>query len=434
MITDSEGESAAGWPASRRRLVPFLWFAVLVAAAVEVVAAFRRPPWDHLPDLHVYYGSIRALFSDGSLYGFTAENGDPFTYPPFAGLVLAPLNLVPEYVAGMIWTVALIATIVSAAWVVARNRPDLRTSSARFMTPTIALLLLVSAPVASNIRFGQISWFLVVLVGLDALSLVGPRYRGVATGVAAAIKLTPLVFIPYYWFAGRRRDAVTATGTFAACTGLAWLLLPRDSARFWFDAVVRTSRIGDLADGGNQSVNGILLRLELPDDSRIALQVLISALIVVIALRRAARAARTGSPIVGAAIAGTAGICVSPVSWNHHQVWILLALAASFSEARVTHAWRVATPAVMTLPIGSWLSNAAPLMSPIGHNLRGLLAVAIAVGLPFAQVGPLRRRADENSSGEYGRGGRPMPQGRLRHGLTRPSGVSPGSQVTLSSR
>ena len=34
------------------------------------------------------------------------------------------------------------------------------------------------------------------------------RWRGVAIGVAAGVKLTPLIFIPYLWLIGRRRAAI----------------------------------------------------------------------------------------------------------------------------------------------------------------------------------------------------------------------------------
>jgi hypothetical protein len=98
----------------------------------------------------VYVGSVRLLYDGGSLYDCAAEStGAPFTYPPFAGLVFFPLPLLDEAAA------------------------------------VLALLLFLSAPVSSNLRFGQVSVFLTLLVLLDCLRLVPTRFAGIATGIAA---------------------------------------------------------------------------------------------------------------------------------------------------------------------------------------------------------------------------------------------------------
>src|SRR5205814_695481 len=114
----------------------------------------------------------------------------------------------------------------------------------RAPAPAVALALAASAPVSSDLRFGQVSLGLAALVALDTVALDGRRYQGVLTGVASAVKLTPLVFVPMLWLAGRRRAAVVAGATFAGCGALAAYLLPADSWRFWTTEVWRVDRIG----------------------------------------------------------------------------------------------------------------------------------------------------------------------------------------------
>jgi alpha-1,2-mannosyltransferase len=370
-----------------------LWVAAGAVAALQAVRAFLDPRGEVLADLHVYYGAVKALYRDGSLYGYVAANGDPFTYPPFAGLVLSPLILVPEPVAGLLWTAITVALVGLAAWVVARRLEAGRTQAAiiapaAILAPAIALALILSAPLVSNIRFGQVSWLLVVLVGVDALAIAPARFRGVATGIAAAVKLTPLIFIPYYWFSGRRREAVVGTATFAGCTALGWLILPADTAHYWLTAIWHTDRIGDLAMPGNQSMNGILLRLGVPTDVKTITLGLLSLVVVVLGLRRAARAARNGDELAGLAITGAVAVAVTPVSWTHHQVWLLLAAVVALGHPGWDRWWPAAVLAVMILPVGGIAAALPAVAEPFAENLRGLLAVAIAVALPFTSTRP----------------------------------------------
>jgi alpha-1,2-mannosyltransferase len=65
--------------------------------------------------------------------------------------------------------------------------------------------------------------------------------------VAAAIKLTPLIYVPYFWFSGQRRTAVTATATVGTAAG--WLLLPKDPPGSGFVEVWNVHRIGSLSSG-----------------------------------------------------------------------------------------------------------------------------------------------------------------------------------------
>ncbi len=96
--------------------VRWLVIAYVVIACGTAGLIFLRPNSDRLADLHVYWGAVRAVLHGDPLYGFHAENGDPFTYPPFAALVFLPLGLVPELVVDAVWTVATFVALGSSAW------------------------------------------------------------------------------------------------------------------------------------------------------------------------------------------------------------------------------------------------------------------------------------------------------------------------------
>ena len=188
----------------RDRRVALAWAAFVVVALVSCVLVLRRP--DRLSDLHIYYGALSDLHAGKPLYEFVAENGGPFTYPPFAALVLWPITAVSEGVLQGIWLVATCAAVVAIAGTVGVALTT-RRSRRPLVVALAATVLMLSAPVQSNLRFGQVSIFIVLLALLDGMGVVPPRLRGTLVGVAAAIKLTPLLFVVYFLAVGRYRDA-----------------------------------------------------------------------------------------------------------------------------------------------------------------------------------------------------------------------------------
>ncbi|MEU4626161.1 glycosyltransferase 87 family protein [Actinoplanes sp. NPDC023801] len=369
-------------PPVRRRWTAVAWALAAVVATLQAWGGLRRSPGDRLSDLQVYLGAVADLWRGGTLYDFAAQNGAaPFTYPPFAGLVLAPLHPIPFAVLAPLWGICTFAVVAALAWAVA-GRSEIRRFDRRLLAPLLAIALFASAPISSNFRFGQVSVFLVALVAVDALAVVPERWRGVATGVAGAIKLTPMIFVPYYWFSGQRRTAIVSTITFLCGTALAWLILPSDSVRFWFTEIWNVNRVGHIATGGNQSLNGALLRAEVPESARAAIAGILGIIVVAVALYRASLAYRQGRPLLAAVIVGAAGLVFSPVSWTHHQVWLVLAvLVAAGAGPRARFVWIAVVLAIMILPVTSHGARLPGAELVLG-NARLWLALALAVCLP----------------------------------------------------
>ncbi|RUL92724.1 glycosyltransferase 87 family protein [Verrucosispora sp. FIM060022] len=387
----------SGGPATGfgRILVPLMWVAVFVAAAAQAWAGLSRPWADRLSDLQVYIGGVRTWLAGDSLYDFAAAGtGAPFTYPPLAGLLFLPLGHLNTTAVMVGWTILTVAAVVAIAKITAGAAARTWGLRKKVAVPAVALLLFLSAPVSSNLRFGQISIFLVLFVLVDAVKVVPERYRGVATGLAAALKLTPLIFIPYLWLAGQRAAAVKALGTFVVATLLGWLVLFDESVRYWTKELLDVERVGNIATGGNQSLNGALLRLDLPDSIRSGTVLLLGGVIVVIALVRATRLSRRENLLAATLIVGAAGLVFSPVSWTHHQVWLVLAAVLPISVAVwKRRAWAVLVAIVMIAPvtsIGAGLPGGV-----VWGNARLVLAVAIACLVPF--IG--RERGDDAQPG-----------------------------------
>jgi alpha-1,2-mannosyltransferase len=148
---------------------------------------------------------------------------------------------------------------------------------------------------------------------------------GVATGLAAAVKLTPLLFVPYLLLTRRWRGALTCVLTFVACELMTFAVSPTSSKAYWTKAIFKPGRAGDLSIVDNQNLWGVLDRLThgvLPDT--VVLPVLIVT--AVAGLLLAARAHRRSSPLLGVLICATTCLLVSPISWVHHMVWVVPAI------------------------------------------------------------------------------------------------------------
>jgi alpha-1,2-mannosyltransferase len=364
------------------------WLPAALIAAVQASAALSRPHPDRLADLHVYVGAVGYLIDGRSLYDFITFNDAPFTYPPFAALLMLPFAYLDEALLRVLWTLLTIAAVVLLAVLigkVARDRVPARLGP--WLAPVSAAVLFGSAPVSSNLRFGQVSVLLALLVIIDVVWVRREPFRGVLTGLTAAIKLTPLIFIPMFWFGGRHRAALTAVATALAATGLAALFLYPDSVRFWGSVIWNVDRVGNIATGGNQSINGALLRLGAEGTARTLVWALLSLIVGAVALWRSSVQARQGDWLSAVIVTGAASVAISPVSWTHHQVWLVLAaLLPVAGSARWRVSWPILVLFIMIVPVTSLGGKLPGVLGLVGGELRTLLAVAICV-IPLTAPG-----------------------------------------------
>jgi alpha-1,2-mannosyltransferase len=300
----------------------------LVGVVAVVLAVVPRHPWHNLFDLQVYQGAARWWTHGRPLYDFRFRGSVyGFTYPPFAGLLMAPMGVLPVavvLVGHMLLNVAVLVGLTR--WLVV---PLARRHGWPLPVTWIAAvpLLYVLEPVRETVGYGQVNLFLLALVLADGAALRrGSRWAGVGIGLAAAVKLTPALFVPYLLLTGRRRAAGVAAGTAAAATLLAAAVAPETSWRYWTRTLWETDRVGRTDKTGNQSLLGGLARLADPQQPSRALWAVLVVVLLVVAFRRAARAARAGDELAGLTLVGLTASLVSPISWTHHLVWVAPAL------------------------------------------------------------------------------------------------------------
>ncbi len=312
-----------------------IWIVVALAVAALVFDAFFAVRHGFF-DLNVYYGAINYWADGGHLYDFLRKGSTyGFTYPPFAALTMLPMAVLS-------WPVAVvIGSLATAAVTVWLMRELLRPVIARhgwkpwFVLAISLCLLAVYEPYRETFLFGQVNMLLVGLVAADLLLLVSRRSRwaGVGIGLATAIKLTPGIFIVYLLITKRWRAALTASGAAAGATLLAAAIAPDASREFWTSALWDTDRVGALAFISNQSVQGVLARLDPANPSRLAWAAAVLAVLAVWFVR-SRRAAANGDEVLGLALTGIVGVLISPVTWVHHLVWAIPAFVLILERGR----------------------------------------------------------------------------------------------------
>ncbi|MET8995189.1 glycosyltransferase 87 family protein [Amycolatopsis sp. NPDC004169] len=309
---------------------------MLEIAAVVLVLVLKR--FDGL-DLEVYLGGAKALAEQGSPYDAWVPTTHqillPFTYTPFAAAVFLPGTLLPFAVTMKLVSIAsILATGVVAYLYVATLNGSL-TDPANVRGRTVAALVAIGAqlagallePVRSTLGFGQINALLMVLVVLDVL-LPGERKRtkGLLIGVAAAIKLTPAVFVVYFLCRRDFRSAARVVAGFVVAGALLWLIRPSASFTYWTKLVFDAGRIGGVDYVGNQSLHGLTVRAGLPEFAWVVAALAVMAVVAVIIVRAA-------EPVLGLTACALGGLLVSPISWTHHWTWCvpLLVLAGWYA-------------------------------------------------------------------------------------------------------
>ncbi|WP_052347064.1 bifunctional glycosyltransferase 87/phosphatase PAP2 family protein [Streptomyces prunicolor] len=374
------GSSAAQTARARLRVARLgLWLVAAVLAVRQVAVVLSTPQGDRLTDLETWVGPNGVLHVKGSLYDSTQ-----FTGTPFGGLVLKPLTRAAEQALGWGWTFGTLLLVVALGLVVARALPQPVTRRSSLLAAPVAIsLLMLSLPVRNTLWLGQTSIIPVLLVLLGCFTVRGERAGGVLIGLAAALQPTVLLFAPLLWFTGRRRAAVTSALTFAASVVIAWAAMPHDSYTYWVHHIAGAG-LGGAADGlGNQSLHGALLRLGLTGPLEIGVFLVLGAAVAYLGLRRTVRYARDGQLLLAVAVTGCAAIAVSPTTWQHQLLWVLLAVVGRVGKRTSDrYVWPVAVVLVVTLPAKMMLPNMAAVY-PLRDNVVLLMALAAATVVPF---------------------------------------------------
>ena len=306
---------------ARRRWVTPVVYGVLgleLAAVIVFAATYNAL------DFRIYMWGGHAVLQDNRLY-LALAYGHWFTYSPFAAIVYVPVAALPLAVARVLWDLASVAALAYSCTLIlkiAGYRPS------RIMVAGVVAAAMALDPVWETLFLGQINLILLALILTD-IWLVSRGSSsaavGIGVGIAAAVKLTPAIFIVFFLLARRTKAAFVAAGAFIVCGLIGFLVAPRASTLYWEHLSHDTRRVG-APYISNQSPYGAAIRIAEGQGHIGAWWIIIPLAFAAIGLTAAAILARRQDWLGATAVTGTTGLLVSPISWAHHWVWILPAL------------------------------------------------------------------------------------------------------------
>jgi len=360
---------------------------VLALAATVTVFTATVPLLRDWFDLRVYYGTVHTwLHHGGRIYDYQVPGTTyGFTYPPFAAVSMAPMACVglgTAIVGALVLNLAALGVVLRIL-----AGPGWRRYG-WFGWALLACALALFEPLRDTFSFGQVNLLLLALVLGDGwlLSTGRGRWAGVGIGLAAAIKLTPALFIALLLLARRWKAAAVATAVALGATGLAALVVPDASKFYWTDALWDTTRVGRLDYVSNQSLQGVLARL---GETGRPLWATVVVLVLAVWAVRARHAVAVGDWTAAFALTGLTACLISPITWVHHLVWLLPAFAVLVRAGHPRIAG--ALYAVMcTSVVWLWFDDSSGIDGFLGSNTYTWVTLGLLLWLPTGQTGGSR--------------------------------------------
>ncbi|GHG08435.1 MULTISPECIES: glycosyltransferase 87 family protein [Streptomyces] len=298
-----------------------------------------------LVDLDIYLDATDQMLGGGELY----DADPPFNYPPFAAYLFIPFAVVPQWLAAGVWYVAkMLCLQLLIFWYLGRRGTPLR----RRLTLAAVwafLLSLVFDALQHDFSAGQVNLLLMGLVLWDLFRDPGDtgraaRWRGVGTGLAAAVKVVPALFIVHLFLTRQYRTAAVATGTFLATVAVGFATLPHSAWRYWTEVLWASERVHEFPSNVlNQSLRGVVTRAVGLDSDPLWLAS--AALVAIGGLALAVGLHRRGLTLEALCAIGVVIPLVTPLAWTHHWVWAFPATLLVYTWARGS--WKRVTVAVV---------------------------------------------------------------------------------------
>jgi alpha-1,2-mannosyltransferase len=368
MRTDagSVARSHGGEAEARDRLLLAVGIAVSGIALAAYLVAIATHSADTMLkgfDLGVYLqGGELARHAPGTLYSWhqPGHPGIQFTYPPFAAMVFAVLSYISPRTLEDAAAVLSIGALVVTLWIAFRELGVAR--PARWgATLLLAGVCLWLEPVQRALFLGQVELPLMALATWDMCQPDRRRpWKGAGVGLAAAIKLVPLIFIVYLVLTRRIRAAVVALAVFVVTILAGFAALPHASVQWWLHGdFFQAGRTGFVGVGSNQSLRGTLTRLAGSVAHGQPLWLVAGVVVGLLGLAAATLLYNAGRTFEGLMTCALTGLLISPISWDHHWVWIapflaVLLVAGVRARDTLARAGWFAGAVVLAVAFGGW--------------------------------------------------------------------------------
>ncbi len=400
-------------------LILFLWF--------NMVYRVVRPGSSHFESFRLFSEDL--VYRRINIYLEYSILDTVTKYPPFFALLLAPLVPLPLWLGASIWFWVSFALAIGAAYfsvLTVQEGGELARDRSLLLIP----LILAAGIIGSNLETAHINHVTLFLTCLSLYSFKqGKDVRaGALLGVAAALKITPGLFVLYFLYKRAFRVVVAAGIAVVVC----WLVVPPFLFGFenfppillgWWDIFHRFVTEGIIAEGivgfrhTNQSLAAALhrflsevpadggkgpgyfinvLSLSIPWVDRLTKLLILGIFVFLAWICRTPASDRSSLALsFEYSLIFIATLFISPISWIDHYVYLLYPYTAAVYYVRTRPSVLYERRLMLYATIASFFlvsSSASTLMQAWSLPVVGalVLAIALALALRGEQMAPVQ--------------------------------------------
>lgn len=200
-------------------------------------------------DYRSYYFTSKHLLAGDNIYftekqniKYPQEPTDAFVYPPLMAALFAPLSVVPLKDSYFVFTVLSVIIFLLSVYVLSRKVPQ---SNFFFWLSVIAFL---SSPIlVLHLDRGQTDIVILLLLICSLVTFLEKKSvsAGILVGIASALKVTPLIFLPYFFLKDKKAfwSSIITLSTFSVFFSIS----------AWADFLERISSFAGNVSSGNLS-------------------------------------------------------------------------------------------------------------------------------------------------------------------------------------
>ena len=386
--------------------------AVALAAGAALLSAFVALGW------RSFAAAWRGLDFNGALFedflgpywqtaSALAEGqytpADGYLYPAFGAWLLAPITALGDGAAS--WACA--GLMLAAAALLLSSLFTLRPPKGTLEAAAVGAACLLAHPLVHGAYWGQAALPVaaLTLAAFAAWSRGRTMTGGALLGVAAAIKLTPLVFLALPALRAERGESAKAlrwtVGSFLLCAAILPLIAmgPSGFIDFHLEAARQLqalAREASTAVGGRGSQDpGALLTRAAGDGAFWVGKAL--GLAAAALLLHGARAELKGATprwdLIFVLLASVPWLLVTP-TWPHGLIWVVVAWRAGWDGGLLGRGLVVTSLLLGSLPLQRWTDD------PVQYARLGIPAAAAALAVAAALLAQRRPVASGGAQGE----------------------------------
>lgn len=330
-------------------------------------------------DFFVYYGAVEEAernisIYDKNIYGnYISDDGLPFVYTPFTLVVLKPLIILPPELSWFFWSLISSFSLYKLLKISGIDK---------FQSRRILFILIYGSSIISqHFVFGQINLILAALCFYDLASSDG-RFapKGFLTGVAAGVKLTPAIFTLYLLINRQYKEFMWSLAGFTASFFIGFIFYPASTVSYFGKEIFGLSGKVDLgtnfATSGNNSISG-MLAFFVPNLNP-AYKYIILLFILILFFYIAQKLYTVKELGLSVALVGICANIISPVSWIHHWIFLVVSLVIlmNFNKFRIFSIVSLSILLVQPTDLGDLLIGSDYfLINLIGFILREYLLI-----------------------------------------------------------